>query len=45
MKIKTLSLHSYEIPLTNGQKRRGTLVNITDQKGNSGWGEVAPLPK
>lgn len=45
MKIKTLSLHPYEIPLTNGQIRRGTLVNIIDQRGNSGWGEVAPLPK
>lgn len=45
MKIKTLSLRPYEIPLTNGQIRRGTLVNITDQRGNSGWGEVAPLPK
>jgi len=50
MKIKTLSLHPYEIPLTNGhinngQIRKGTLVNIIDQAGNSGWGEVAPLPK
>ena len=45
MKIKTLSLYPYEIPLTNGQIRRGTLVNIIDQRGNSGWGEIAPLPK
>jgi O-succinylbenzoate synthase len=45
MKIKTLSLHPYEIDLTNGQIRRGTLVNIIDQRGKSGWGEIAPLPK
>lgn len=45
MKIKTLSLYPYEISLTNGQIRRGTLVNIIDQIGNSEWGEVAPLPK
>lgn len=45
MKIQTLSLHPYEISLTNGQMRRGTLVKITDPIGNSGWGEVAPLPK
>jgi o-succinylbenzoate synthase len=45
MKIKAFSLHPYEIPLTNGQIRQGTLINIIDQDGNSGWGEVAPLPK
>lgn len=45
MKIQTFSLHPYEISLTNGQMRQGTLINITDQEGNSGWGEVAPLPK
>jgi o-succinylbenzoate synthase len=45
MKIKAFSLHPYEISLTNGQLRQGTLLNILDQDGNSGWGEVAPLPK
>lgn len=45
MKIQTLSLYSYEIPFTNGQRRSGSLINITDQKGNSGWGEIAPLSK
>lgn len=45
MKIQTHSLHTYEIPLTNGQLRNGALINITDEKGNSGWGDVAPLPK
>lgn len=45
MKIKTFSFHSYEISLTNQQRRKGALLNITDQEGNGGWGEVAPLPK
>lgn len=45
MKIQTLSLHSYKIPLTNGQIRSGILINLTDEKGNSGWGDIAPLPK
>ena len=45
MKIKTFSLFSYAIPLTNGQLRNGVLINITDEKGNSGCGDVAPLPK
>ncbi|HSX38735.1 MAG TPA: hypothetical protein VLE95_07915 [Chlamydiales bacterium] len=45
MKIQTLSLYSYEVPLTNGQMRSGILLNITDEKGNDGWGEIAPLPR
>lgn len=45
MKIETISLHPYEIPLTNGQIRKGTLIEIKDQQGNNGWGEAAPLPK
>lgn len=45
MKIEILSLYPYEIPLTNGQIRKGTLIKITGQEGNIGWGEVAPLPK
>lgn len=45
MKIKAISLHPYEISLTNGQIRKGSWVKIEDQEGNSGWGEVAPLPK
>lgn len=43
MKIQTFSLYSYEIPLINGQIRSGALINITDEKGNSGWGDIAPL--
>lgn len=45
MRIKTIFLHPYEIPLTNGQIRKGALLNILDHEGNSGWGEVAPLLK
>jgi len=45
MKIQTLALYSYTIPLTTGQIRSGALVNITDEQGNSGWGDIAPLPK
>lgn len=45
MKIQTLSLYSYQILLTNGQTRSGILLNITDEKGNNGWGDIAPLPK
>lgn len=45
MRIQTLSLYSYEIPLTNGQMRSGALIHITDEQGNSGWGDIAPLPK
>lgn len=45
MKIKTFSLHPYEIPLIHGPIRKGILVNIVDHEGKSGWGEVAPLPQ
>ncbi len=45
MRIQTLSLHSYEIPLTQGGLRLGALLHITDEKGRSGWGDIAPLPK
>lgn len=45
MKIQTLHLQSYKIPLVNGQMRSGVLISITDEKGNSGWGDIAPLPK
>lgn len=44
-KITTLSLHPYDISLTSGEIRQGALINIIDEEGNSGWGEIAPLPK
>lgn len=43
--IQTLTLYSYEIPLTSGPIRSGALINIIDGQGNSGWGDIAPLPK
>ncbi|MFZ4772532.1 MAG: hypothetical protein ACOYK9_00880 [Chlamydiia bacterium] len=45
MKIQILSLHSYTIPLSTGQTRSGVFIQVTDEKGASGWGEIAPLPK
>lgn len=45
MKIQIISLHPYAMPLTNGQLRKGILIDIKDDKGNRGWGDVAPLPK
>lgn len=45
MKIETLQTHPYTIPLTTGQARSGFLLSITDDKGNRGWGDVAPLPE
>ncbi|MES2200262.1 MAG: o-succinylbenzoate synthase [Chlamydiota bacterium] len=45
MRMQTFSLHPYEIPLTQGQPRLGVLIHITDEQGNSGWGDIAPLPK
>lgn len=44
MIIQTLHFHSYEIPLTNGQVRSGIVIQIADENGNSGWGDVVPLP-
>lgn len=45
MKIQKLALRPYEIPLTNGQLREGVIINLTDEKGNTTYGDVAPLPK
>lgn len=44
MKIKIFSLHDYDIPLKNGQVRSGILINITNEMGEIGWGDAAPLP-
>jgi len=44
MRIRSLSLQTYEIPLTNGLMRSGILINIQDEEENTGWGEIAPLP-
>lgn len=39
-----MTLYPYEIPLKNGQDRRGAFLNISDEQGNSAWGEIAPIP-
>lgn len=39
MKIKAIFLYAYEMP------RSGILINGVDERENSGWGEIAPLPK
>jgi O-succinylbenzoate synthase len=44
MQIAKLSLHAYELPLKTG-KRFGVLIHLTNDKGHSSWGEIAPLPK
>lgn len=45
MKIQTLEIHPYEISLINSRARNGVLINITDERGNSAWGDITPLPK
>lgn len=45
MRIQAFSLRPYEISLTNAQIRSGALINIVDEKGDNGWGDIAPLPK
>lgn len=37
-------IHHYTLPLTNGEKRSGLLVELTAPDGRTSWGEVAPLP-
>jgi O-succinylbenzoate synthase len=43
MKIETFFLHPYTIPLVNGKLRPGVLITLIDEKGNSSWGDIAPL--
>ena len=45
MHIQALIFHPYRIPLATGQIRSGIFLHVTDEKGNSGWGDVAPLPQ
>ena len=45
MRIENLSTQMYEIPLIHGPIRKGALLCIIDEKGNSAWAEIAPLPK
>lgn len=43
MRIQNLSLHRYQIPLTNGQIRTGALINISNKEGKQSCGEIAPF--
>lgn len=45
MKITSIIFHPYQIPLTTGQARSAVLIQLIGEEGESGWGEVAPLPK
>ena len=45
MKIRELSSQHYQNTLTTGMIREGYLIHITDEKGNKGTGDLAPLPK
>ena len=52
MKISTVDLYRYELPLTDPLKlgastvahRRGLLVRLGTEQGAAGWGDAAPLP-
>lgn len=45
MKINTLSLHAYTHSFTVAQAcpRSGLLIHLVDEKGSSGWGDIAPF--
>lgn len=45
MKVQALILHPYNTFMLKSQKRSGVIIEIRDEKGNQGWGEIAPLPK
>jgi len=43
--VKEYALYTYDIPIKTAIKRRvGTLLRLTTQNGQTGWGEIAPLP-
>lgn len=44
VKIQGLYLHPYQLPMLSGQIRRGVVIELADQSGQRGWGEIAPLP-
>jgi o-succinylbenzoate synthase len=45
MKIHKETLHPNEFSLTTGQIRSTILLRIENKEGDSGFGEIAPLPK
>lgn len=44
MKAIKLETHPYSLPLSTGATRSGILIQLTDEVGRSGWGDIAPLP-
>lgn len=44
MKIKSISLHHFKIPLSSGKDREGSYIQLTDENRNRSWGEISPLP-
>lgn len=45
MKIQKLSIQPSSTIFIHGLKRCGSLISMADDKGNTGWGEMAPLSK
>lgn len=45
MKIQSLDMKKFQLPLKGGQMRKGMLINLFNDKGSNSWGEVSPLPK
>jgi O-succinylbenzoate synthase len=45
MQIKSIKLQRYQTTFINDQLRFGIFIELMDTLGNSGWGEIAPLPK
>lgn len=44
MKIQSICIHRYDLPLASKFSRSGLLIKIENEQGDSGWGEIAPLP-
>lgn len=44
MKIKKIALYSYPISTAQGYSHPAIIVSLTNENGNCGWGEIAPLP-
>ncbi|MEM7175148.1 MAG: o-succinylbenzoate synthase [Chlamydiota bacterium] len=42
--VKDFRLYRYRRLLHNGCYRCGLILKVTDRSGNTGWGEIAPLP-
>lgn len=43
-KLREMKLYTYAIPMVSGDIRRGIVLEIFDEEGRRGVGEIAPLP-